>query len=220
VSIIEVLANKIADGIAIQLSLDNERRSVVAYGLIGILQVTTLFIIIAIIGKVTDSLYESLIIFLGVGFMRKSTGGAHSKTMMGCNSMSVLSIAILAISSRYLLSTPVDSYVNGGITVTIFIIGFIVFYRRVPVDSPNKPIVKLEKIKRLRKESFSKLFLFFLLTVLSILLADTHVRFYSIASSIRVAMIWQVVTLTETGTLLLSKLDLIVNRMLGKLKIL
>jgi accessory gene regulator B len=220
VSIIEVLANKIADGIAIQLSLDKEKHSVIAYGLIGILQITTLFIIIAIIGLVTDSLYESLIIFLGVGFMRKSTGGAHSKTMMGCNSMSVLSIAILAISSRYLLSTPVDSYVNGGITVTIFIIGFIVFYRRVPVDSPNKPIVKLEKIKRLRKESFSKLFLFFLLTVLSILLADTHERFYSIASSIRVAMIWQAVTLTETGTLLLSKLDLMVNRMLAKLKIL
>jgi len=215
----KLLANKIADGIAIHLSLDNERRSVIAYGLIGILQVATLFIIIAIIGLVTDSLYESLILFLGVGFMRKSTGGAHSKTMMGCNTVSVLSIAILAISSRYLLSTPIDSYVNSGITMVVFLIGFIVFYLRVPVDSPNKPIVTLKKIKRLRKESFIKLFLFFLLTVLSILLADTHERFYSIASSIRVAMIWQAVTLTETGTLLLSRLDLMVNRMLAILKI-
>ena len=214
----KVLANKIADGIAMQLGLDKEKRSVIAYGLIGILQVITLFIIIAIIGIISDSLYESLIIFFGVGFMRKSTGGAHSKTMMGCNTVSVLSIAVLAISSRYLLSTPIDSYVNTGITMMVYLISYYIFYLRVPVDSPNKPIVKLEKIKRLRKESFSKLVLFFLLTVLSILLADTYDRFYSIASSIRVAMIWQAVTLTETGTLLLSKLDLMVNRMLGKLK--
>jgi len=220
VIIIEVLANKIADGVALQLSLEEEKRSVIAYGLIGILQFTTLLLIIAIIGLVSGSFYESLIIFASVGFIRKSTGGAHSKTMNGCNTVSVLSIALLAISSRYLLSTPIDSYVNSGITIMVFLIGYVIFYLFVPVDSPNKPIVTIEKIKRLRKESFSKLFLFFLLTIVSILLADTHERFYSIASSIRVAMIWQAMTLTETGTLLLSKLDQIVNRMLGKLNVL
>lgn len=203
-----------------QLSLDQEKRSVIAYGLIGLLQVTTLFIIIAIIGILSDSFYESMFIFLGVGFMRKSTGGAHSKTMMGCNTVSILSIALLAIASRYLLSTPIGSYVNSGITMMVFLLGFVIFYLRVPVDSPNKPIVTIEKIKRLRKESFSKLFLFFILTVVSIQLADTHERFYSIASSIRVAMIWQAITLTVTGTYLLSKLDLVVNRMLNKLKVL
>lgn len=217
--IIEVLANKIADGLAKQLSLEQEKQFVIAYGLIGILQVTTLFIIIAIIGMVTDSFYESFIIFFSVGFMRKSTGGAHSKTMMGCNTVSVLSIALLAFSSRYLLSTPVDSYVNSGITMMVFLLGYVIFYLRVPVDSPNKPIVTIEKIKRLRKESFSKLFLFFLLTLVSILFADTHERFYSIASSIRVAMIWQAITLTEWGASMLSHLDLVVNRMLHKLKI-
>lgn len=218
--IIEVLANKIADGIALQLSLEEEKRSVIAYGLIGILQVTTLLLIVSMIGLASGSLYESLIIFSSVGFMRKSTGGAHSKTMSGCNTVSVLSIALLAISSRYLLSTPIGSYINIGITIVVFLIGYVIFYRLVPVDSPNKPIVTLKKIKRLRKESFSKLFLFFLLTIVSILLADTHMRFYSIASSIRVAMIWQAMTLTETGTLLLSKLDQIVNMMLYKLKVL
>ncbi len=215
-----MLANKIADGIAGQLSLDQEKRSVIAYGLVGILQVTTLFVIITIIGILTDSLYESLIIFLGVGFMRKSTGGAHSKTMMGCNAVSILSIALLAFSSRYLMNTPIDRNINFGITIIVFILVFVIFYPRVPVDSPNKPIVTKEKIKRLRKESFSKLFLFFLITLVFIMLADTHERYYSIASSIRVAMIWQAVTLTETGALLLSKLDLVVNTILRKLRIL
>ncbi len=217
--IIEILANKIANKIAIQLSLDKEKQSVIDYGLIGLLQVMTLLMIIIIIGVVSDSLYESLIIFLSVGFLRKSTGGAHSRTMKGCNTVTVLSVAILAISSRYLLSAPMNSYVNLGITMVVFLIGYIIFYRRVPMDSPNKPIVTLKKIKRLRKESFYKLALFFLLTVGAIALADTSVRFYSIASSIRMALIWQATTLTEIGASLLSNLDLIVNRMLDKLNV-
>ena len=202
-----------------QLSLEEEKRSIIAYGLIGILQATTLLLIISMIGLVSGSLYESLIIFSSVAFIRKSTGGAHSKTMSACNTVSVLSIALLAISSRYLLSTPIDRYANVAITIMVFLIGYVIFYLFVPVDSPNKPIVTIEKIKRLRKESFTKLFLFFIVTVVSILLAGTHMRFYSIASSIRVAMIWQAMTLTETGTLLLSNLDKIVNRMLDKLKV-
>lgn len=216
----EVLAHKIADGLALQLNLDQERRSVIAYGLIGMLQMTALFIVIMIIGLITGTLYESLIIFLSVGYMRKSTGGAHSKTMMGCNTVSVLSIVILALSSRYLLNGPLDGYVNSGITMTVFLLGYVVIYLRVPVDNPNKPIVTMEKIKRLRKESYSKLFLFLMLTIGSIVLADTHDRFYSIASSIRVAIIWQAVTLTQTGTSLLSRLDSLVNWMLDKLNIL
>lgn len=217
--IIEVLASKIADGIASQLSLDQEKRSVIAYGLIGLLQITTLMLIIIIIGIVSKTLYESLIIFLSVGFMRKSTGGAHSKTMGGCNTVSVLSIALLALTSRYLFNSPIDRFSNLVITIVVFIIGYIIFYRRVPIDSPNKPIVTEVKIRRLRKESFIKLFMFFVITVCSILLVDTHERFYSIASSIRVAIIWQTMTLTEKGISLLSNMDLIVNRLLDKLKI-
>lgn len=213
--IIEVLANRIADGIAGQLSLDTERRSVIAYGMIGLLQITALFIIITLIGLVTDSLYESLIVLFSVGFIRKSTGGAHSKTMSGCNTITVFSIAALALSSRYLLNAPINIFVNSSITLLVFGISYAIFYLRVPVDSPNKPIVNPEKIKRLRKESFIKLFLFFALTIGAILLAESNVQFFSIASSLRVAIIWQSMTLTEIGASLLVRLDSFVNRMLG-----
>ena len=213
---IEMLAHKIADKIALQLDLDEDKNAVIAYGLIGILQVTTLFIIITIIGFLFDFLYESLIIFLSVGFIRKSTGGAHASTMNCCNIMSILSISLLAALSRYLLNYPFDIYVNLGSAIFIFVICFIIFYIRVPIDNPNKPIVKPEKIKRLRKQSFYKLILFFLLTIVSIKLANYHVRFYSIAASIRLAMLWQVFTLTKTGALVLDKLDLKVNWIMAK----
>lgn len=208
---IEILAHKIADKITLQLDLDKDKNAVIAYGLIGILQVTTLFIIIAIIGFLFDFLYESLIIFLSVGFIRKSTGGAHASTMNSCNVMSILSISLLGALSCYLFNYPFNINVNLGITIFIFVVCFIIFYIRVPVDNPNKPIAKPEKVKRLRKQSFYKLILFFLLTIISIYLVYLHERFYSIAASIRLAMIWQVFTLTKTGILLLDKLDSIVN---------
>lgn len=216
--IIEILANKLADGIADQLSLGQERRSVIAYGLIGLLQVTTLFIVITIIGVLTSSLYESLIIFFSVGFIRKSTGGAHSRTMSGCNTISILTITMLAVLSKYILGNPVNVSANIILTIAVFAVGYAVFNLRVPVDSPNKPIVKPEKIKRLRKESFIKLSIFLLLTLGAILLAGTNERFYSIASSLRVAIIWQSITLTKIGIMLLENLDLIVNRILKKLR--
>lgn len=215
-SIIEALANRIADGLASQLNLDQERKAVIAYGFIGILQGVALFLMISVIGILTGTVYEVLIIFLSVGYIRKSTGGAHSRTMWGCNTVSVFSISLLALASKYLLGMPVELSVNIGFTIILFLAEFMVFHKRVPVDSPNKPIVSAEKISRLRRESFTKLFLFLLLTGAAIAAADTHIRLYSIASSIRMAMIWQVITLTEKGASLLAKVDSAVNGLFSR----
>jgi accessory gene regulator B len=216
VIIIERLAHRIADKISLQLELDKDQNAVIAYGLIGILQVITLFIVISIFGHIFDFLYEALIVFFSVGFIRKSTGGAHASTMNACNIISIMSISLLGASARYLFNYHLNFYANLTITIFVYAMSFMVFYFRVPVDNPNKPIVKLEKIKRLRRESFFKLTLFFLLTIASIKLASYYEGFYSIGVSIILAIIWQVFTLTKTGTLLLDKLDTKVNLILGK----
>jgi len=214
VILIEALAHKIADKISFQLNLDEDRNAVIAYGLIGILQVATIFIIITIIGIAFDFLYESLIIYTSVGYIRKSTGGAHSSSMNGCNIISVLSITLLSTMSRYLYNRPINNYMNIAITIFVFIICFIVFYHRVPVDNPKKPIVNPEKIKRLRKQSFIKLALLFFLTIISIELVYFSTRFYSIANSIRLASLWQLVTLTEKGILFMDRLDIKINKLI------
>jgi accessory gene regulator B len=213
---IETLAHKIAEKIALQLDYDDDRKAVVAYGLIAIIQMVTIFIIITIIGILFDFWYECMIIFIGVGIIRKSTGGAHSKTMNGCIIISILSVTMLSALSRYLLCKPINSYVNLGVSILVFAISFIIFYLRVPIDSPNKPIVKPEKIKRLRKQSFFLLIFFFLLTITFIELATYNKRFYSIAFSVRLTMLWQLFTLTKTGTLLLGKIDSKISSVIEK----
>ena len=197
-----------------KLQLDEEKRDVIRYGLIGLLQVITLFLFITLIGVITGTLYESYIVFFTVGYLRKSTGGAHSSTMWGCNTVSVLSISLLAVSSRYLLGMPIEPILNYGSSVLLFITGLLIFIKYVPIDSPNKPIASPEKIKRLRRESFMKLLLFFLLTLIAINRANIEVRFYSISMSIRLAIVWQIITLTKTGSALLLKVDRSVNALL------
>lgn len=211
---IESLASKIADFLRMKLQLDEEKRDVIRYGLIGLLQVITLFLFITLIGVITGTLYESYIVFFTVGYLRKSTGGAHSSTMWGCNTVSVLSISLLAVSSRYLLGMPIEPILNYGSSVLLFITGLLIFIKYVPIDSPNKPIASPEKIKRLRRESFMKLLLFFLLTLIAINRANIEVRFYSISMSIRLAIVWQIITLTKTGSALLLKVDRSVNALL------
>jgi accessory gene regulator B len=216
VIIIETLAHNIAKKIAVQLDYDDEKKAVIAYGLIAILQMAMIFILISTIGIIFDFWFECMIIYLSVGFIRKSTGGAHSKTMNGCIIISVLSITLLSALSRFLLDIPLHTNVNLGITFVIFLISFIVFYIRVPVDSPNKPIVKAEKIKRLRKQSFFILTIFFILSIIFIMVSTHIARFYSIAFSIRLAMLWQVLTLTKTGIAILEKVDSKINTIFNK----
>lgn len=210
----EQLANKLAVKIAEKIELDQEKKAVIAYGLIGILQITTLFILVTVLGIISGTFYESLIIFFSVGFMRKSTGGAHSKSMWGCNAVSVLSILLLAILSRYILVMSIPKGVNIAITVAVFAAGLFVFYKKVPVDSPNKPITSKDKIRRLRKESYMKLLFLFAVTLLSIHYAESSSRFYSVSFSLRVALLWQMITLTDLGASFLKKADMTISSFL------
>lgn len=210
----EQLASKLAIKIAEKIELDQEKKSVVAYGLVGILQITTLFILITVLGIITGTFYESFIIFFSVGFMRKSTGGAHSKSMWGCNAVSVLSILFLAFLSRYVLVMSITKEVNIAITIAVFAAGLFVFFAKVPVDSPNKPIKSKDKIKRLRKESYMKLLLLFAVTLLSIHYAESSSRLYSVSVSLRVALLWQMFTLIDLGASFLQKADMTISRFL------
>ena len=203
----ETLAKKVACNISTQMNYDENKRDVIAYGLTAIFQMVFIFIIITIIGLLLGIWYECIIIYLGVGIIRKSTGGAHSQTMNGCIIISVLSITSLSFVSGYLLNLHINTGVNILISLIVYIICFICFYQRVPVDSPNKPIVKPEKIKKLRKQSFLILTFLFLLSVIFILLAINYERFYSLTMIIRLTMLWQVFTLTNIGIKFFERFD-------------
>lgn len=205
--ILETLAHKVAKNIAIKMGYDQERQAVIAYGLIGIFQIITIGLIVSLFGVLFGCWYECMVIFLGVGLIRKATGGAHSQHINGCLIISVCSVISLAALSKFVLSVPMHWGYNVAISLAVLTLCLWVAYLRVPVDSPNKPIVKPEKIKRLRKQSYITFVAFALVSILCVVLADSTPRFYSIAMSFRLAMLWQTCTLTRWGAACIHFLD-------------
>ncbi len=203
----EKTAYELSEKISSLLNYDDEKRSVIEYGLAAIFQMAAIVIIISFIGILCRVFYESIIIFLGVGILKKSTGGAHSQTMFGCMVISIFSILFLALLSKYVFNLPIDIYINISISIVIYLLCIAVFYRLVPVDCANKRITKPEKINRLRRQSFIILTVYFILTLILISYASVHVGLYSILFSIRFAMLWQTLMLTRFAASLINDID-------------
>lgn len=92
--------------------------------------------------------WECLLIYLVVGTFRKCTGGAHAPSLL-----------CILIQSAHHRSDGGAGPVSAGsrltpLTASLCLLAFVwiwwIIIRRVPVDSPNKPIRRPEKIRRLR----------------------------------------------------------------------
>ena len=203
----EKAAHRLSEKIASNMQYDNEKKAIIEYGLLAIFNIIIIGLVISFAGILFDFWYESIIIFIGVGILKKSTGGAHAGTLGRCVVISVLSITLFAAISRYALGVPIGIYINSGITTTVFIICSMVFYKLVPVDTPNKPIKKPEKIKKLRRQSFILLVLYTVLTIIATIFAPAWDRLYSIAFCIRFALLWQTLMLTTYGHRIIRRLN-------------
>lgn len=204
----EKVAHKFSEKISTYLNYNEDKKAVIAYGLIAIFEIFTIAAIIILIGTICNFLIESLVIFLGVGILKKSTGGAHSRTLFGCIFISVSSISFLAILSRYVFYFNINIYINIAITIITHFVCLYLFYKYVPVDSINKPITNPIKIKKLRIQSYILIHFLTSLSIVLLFFALSNLRYNSIIFSIRSVIIWQSLMLTRSGAKYIEFLDL------------
>ncbi|HBR31975.1 MAG TPA: hypothetical protein DD733_07820 [Clostridiales bacterium] len=202
----EEIVRNLANKIGLNLSYDKEKIDVIAYGLTAIVQMLMIFLIVSVIGIFFNTWFESFIIFILVGLLRKSTGGAHNATFMGCLIYSIFFISIMALLSRYLANDCLVIFyaVFSGI---IFVWALYITYKKVPVDSPNKPISKKTTIKRLRRNSFLTLVLYAISTAILFVFSDINIRYVSFALSISISVLWQTFMLTDIGDRFIKIID-------------
>lgn len=202
----EQAAHKIANRISANLGYSQEKTEVIAYGLIAMIQMTTILIIVILIGLIGNFWLEALIVFFTGGILRKSIGGAHSKSYNGCLIISILTISLIAFLAKFLFvkSSPVFFIIFLGI---IYLFSFIVVYQKAPVDSPNKPIVKPEKIARLRRNAFITLSVYILVTSFLLYFSQQNYLLLNLALSIAFATLWQTFMLTRPGAMLIGTID-------------
>lgn len=202
------LANKIAAILAEKLGYDEERQAVMAYGLGASIQMIQLFLIALVFGLVFDCLIEAMIIFWGVGLMRRTTGGEHCKTYIACILTSSLSIGLLSFVCRYLIPgyLPIRVYIIFGLVPAFACFGLIA-YKRVPHAATNKPINNPEKIARLRKQCFITLLVYLVLAALLLVLDWNDKRNISSFCALLAVLWWQSFTLTSMSSRLTHSID-------------
>lgn len=203
----EQLAMNLAKKLSNALNYTPEQEQVIAYGLIAIIQILSIFILIIGIGSIGGFVLEAILIFLGVGYLRRSTGGTHSNTMHGCNIISCISITLLALLSKYMLLPSLNALAYLLICILCHLTCFYVVYRKAPVDSAKKKIASEIKRTRLRKQSFITLSLYFSFSILFASLSIHCFSLRSISNSICLLTLWQCFTLTTIGAKILHTID-------------
>ncbi|HBL85075.1 MAG: hypothetical protein A2Y17_02535 [Clostridiales bacterium GWF2_38_85] len=205
---------RIAYVIGSKNGFDDERIKVIAYGLMALSQTIGIFILSSVLGIIFGCLYESLAIFFIVGFIRKYTGGAHATTLISCMIISVTVILSMSAVARYTFSFVFKQLSVIDIRIIIIIVYvliysliFITVFKLAPVDSPNKPIKKPEKIKRLKNGSRIIIISLFLSSIVLVWFSKYNYRFFTVANSALFATLWQTLTLTKTGHKLINVLD-------------
>lgn len=204
----EKLAKAIAAAIGKNLGKSDEEVAVIAYGLIGILQFLAILALSLTIGIIFGIWAEVLTLFFSVGFLRRLTGGAHSRGLYNCLVYSVLFVCGLsALSAFVLVRLPLYRVILPALAA-IYLFGYVTIALKAPVAPPNKPCRTEEKRRRLRRGSFTVITVFLLLDIALLLFgARLTPRLYTVGLALALSVLWQIFMMTKAGHALIYVID-------------
>jgi len=203
---IQNICGKISSKIARELNLDDDKKSVINYGIFAFIQMVICIALVVIFGFIFNVVSEALIISFTISLLRKSSGGIHASSPGRCAIIGTIVSVGMGLLSKY-INVNFSGVVLMG--VIIFIWSYYIIYKLAPVDSIAKPIKSIEKKKRLKKSSMMILSIYLIIVVINLLyfyfMKDYIVLVYS--SCIYMGLFWQVFSLTKYSPLLMGKLD-------------
>lgn len=209
----ERFTNNIADKIGLELGLDDERKEVIAYGTFALVHTLISIICVIIFGMIFNVLMESLIVAFSISILRKYSGGAHANSPEVC---AVIGTIIAIGESLFICS--IKNTINLKIYLPIVFIIFIwclyIVCKLAPVDSEAKPIKTQTKRTRMKKGSIFVLGLYILAVIVNVIMYNkTSTNMYLVISMcICAGALWQVITLTYIGHLIMDKMDTFLNQ--------
>jgi accessory gene regulator B len=203
---LELLCKNISYNLKKELNLDDDKRSIIEYGLYAVIHMLISILSVAIFGKIFGVMYEALIISFVEAILRKYSGGVHASTPFNC----ILIGIIVAVLPAYLIKS-INLNINYIVFIgaILYITSLIIIYKLAPVDSPNKPIKKEQKIKKLKKSSLIVLSIYMIIVCYNIVMyyISNSQIFLIYSVCIYAGILWQVFTLTRYGHILVGILD-------------
>ncbi|MBZ9609208.1 accessory gene regulator B family protein [Clostridium estertheticum] len=207
---IENISKMISSKIALNLKMDKDHEEIIAYGAFNLIQILWCIILVIVFSSVFGVLEEALIITFTISLLRKYSGGAHASSPNRCAIIgTIVSVGFALIVQQVFSRFNSLAVIILGIISLMF--SYYTVYRFAPVDSPAKPIKKIEKKQHLKKCSIIVLNI---LLGLIMILVFFHIKYrrsilLNIIECIYLAVLWQSFTLTTSGHTLFNKVNLV-----------
>lgn len=159
--------------------IDEEKSEVINYGLYIFFADVSKTLITITLATLLGVLKYIIIAMLVFGLIRTFCGGSHASTWLRC----------LIINNTILFSVVYSSILLSNINsklhiVLTFIVAFVVFYKLVPSDHHNKPIVSVKQKRTLRIISFSILLTYYLLALFVLPMLYANIISFSVTAAI------------------------------------
>ena len=154
------LSSKIVSRLIDISIINNAERELYLYGFFILLSQILYFILTIIFGILLDIFLESVIFYVVFQFIRTSAGGIHASNELKCEVATTLSL-FLCLGIVKLC----DLYNLKLVIVILTIVAAVFIFVLCPVDTPEKPLSKKEKIY-FRKKSW--IILLIILTIIGL----------------------------------------------------
>lgn len=190
------------------LKADKEKEEIIVYGAINFLQIIFSIFWVIVAGALLGVLYEALIFSVSMSILRKYSGGFHSSSPNLCiisGTISAAAAGLLVDKFFYSFSFPATAAMD----VFCMAVTFVTVFLKAPVDSPQKPITSKKIKKMFKKDSIITLTIFSIMIIIICLLYNTNNKLYylKIIDCISLGCLWQSITLTDRGAVILKKAD-------------
>lgn len=205
------LSGKIASKIVAETGGNEERKSIIEYGIFAILQMGVSIVFTIIFGLFFNVLIESLIVSFSISILRKCSGGVHATSPTRCT---VIGTIICILIPKLVMIINMNIIYSIILGVIVFIISYYIVYKLAPVDSKNKPIKKLERRKKLKRKSINIINIYLIISIVFIIIY----HFYNVRNMViyfeclYLGMLWQAISLTKVGHLAVNKFDYLLNK--------
>lgn len=195
---LELLSKNLSNKLQKELQIDDEKKSIIEYGIYAFIQMFISVFLVAIFGYIFDVFLESLIISFVGAILRKYSGGAHASTSLNCSIIGVIFTVIPSyIIKKYYYNINYIIFIG----IVWCIVSYIITYKLAPVDSPNKPVKKIDKIRRLKRGSIVIITIYMIIVIFNIALyyITKNNSFLVYSLCVYIGASWQIFTLTKCG---------------------
>lgn len=201
------LAEYLGERLSTALQYDQEQKEVIVYGLLGIIQFVVVLALLLVFSSLFGTVAASLILSFSVSALRVHAGGAHLSSIWVC---SLVGVAISVFMPTVFILVGVQNMPSAYlffITNAVFLLALWVMLVKAPVDSPNKPITKPEKIKKLKRKSVIVVLIYILI---GNFLAYKQLNVYLFCLLFGVA--WQCFTMLKIGHTILGFFEKLLSK--------